>query len=402
MSAQTRSQQALGAGTSLRPLLTIFLAWWWLMAGANLAAPLYAGYATRFGFSSLVLTTVFATYAATLVLTLTTCGRLSDRLGRRPVIVTGLAVGTLALLVFAAATTTGWLYLARALQGVAVGLVSGPSTAALVEIDPHPEERRPALFAGLAQAAGSGAGPLVAGVLAEWAVWPWHLPFVVGVGGTLVATAFVLALPEPSRGDREPWRIQWPRIPAVMRTSFWRVSLTAGLVWASLALYLSVVPSYVADLLSTSDLALIGATSAVPCLVSAATQVCVRRTSAGRRTSQAAGLAVLAGGLVLLIWSAGTHRLVTVLLGAVLTGLGHGIAFLHAQDELNDLAPASRRGEVSAAFVCCVYAVVGAAVIGVGLTDEWTGLTAAAGLVGGLVAVSAVATSVWQLQGRTG
>jgi hypothetical protein len=65
--------------TYLRPLLTVFLAWWCLMAGSNLAAPLYAGYATRFGFSSLVLTTVFATYAAALVVTLTTCGRLSDR-----------------------------------------------------------------------------------------------------------------------------------------------------------------------------------------------------------------------------------------------------------------------------------------------------------------------------------
>jgi hypothetical protein len=85
-----------------------------------------------------------------------------------------------------------------------------------------------------------------------------------------------------------------------------------------------------------------------------------------------------------------------VLLGAVLTGLGHGLAFLHAQDELNDLAPPGRRGEVSAAFVCCVYAVVGGAVVGVGLAGEWTGLTTAVDIAGGVLAVGALATAGWQ------
>jgi hypothetical protein len=69
-----------------RPLLTVFLGWLWVMAGANLAAPLYSVYADEFGFSSIVLTTVFATYAVTLVATLLVAGRLADRIGRRPVI----------------------------------------------------------------------------------------------------------------------------------------------------------------------------------------------------------------------------------------------------------------------------------------------------------------------------
>src|SRR4051812_35803780 len=73
-----------------RPLLTVFLAWLWVMAGVNLAAPLYAVYADEFGFSGLVLTTVFATYAVTLVASLLICGRVADRFGRRPVILAGL------------------------------------------------------------------------------------------------------------------------------------------------------------------------------------------------------------------------------------------------------------------------------------------------------------------------
>jgi MFS family permease len=70
------------------------------MAGASVAAPLYAVYATRFGFSSLVPTAIFTTYAVVLVPTLLVLGRVSDRYGRRPVILAAAA----GLVVFAAGT----------------------------------------------------------------------------------------------------------------------------------------------------------------------------------------------------------------------------------------------------------------------------------------------------------
>src|SRR5436305_7071521 len=147
----------------------LWFGWLVLMAGANLATPLYAVYAARFGFSSLVLTAIFATYAFVLVPALLLFGRLSDVFGRRPVILAGLAAACAGLALFAAAQGTAWLFGARALQGLAVGMISGPATAALVEFDPRRDEQRPALLAGLAQAGGSALGPMLAGVLAEWA-----------------------------------------------------------------------------------------------------------------------------------------------------------------------------------------------------------------------------------------
>ena len=148
---------------------------------------------------------------------------------------------------FALANAPAWLYVARALQGIAVGLVSGPATAALVELDPDPEHGRPALLAGLAQAIGSGTGPLVAGLLAQVAPAPLHLSFLVGAVVTAAWLVLVRLIPEPGGFSSEPWRMQWPRVPAAIRAHFWRLGLTGGLVWASLALYLSVVPSYVAE-----------------------------------------------------------------------------------------------------------------------------------------------------------
>ena len=108
-----------------RAVSTVWIAWLVLMAGANLATPLYAVYAREFGFSSLVLTSIFATYAFVLVPALILFGRLSDRFGRRPVLFAGLSVAAVALVVFAAADGVAWLYAARALQGLA-GASSGP------------------------------------------------------------------------------------------------------------------------------------------------------------------------------------------------------------------------------------------------------------------------------------
>ncbi|HEX4689009.1 MAG TPA: MFS transporter, partial [Nocardioides sp.] len=309
----TRSSGARAVGI-------VFLAWLWLMAGANLAAPLYERYAEEFGFAPIVLTTVFAAYAVTLVLTLLTCGRLADRFGRRPVIASGLAVGIVALVVFAAATSPVWLYAARALQGVAVGLVSGSATAALVELDPDPEGGRPALLAGLAQAVGSGTGPLLAGLLAEVAPAPLRVSFLVGAAVTSIWLVLVWLVPEPGTLTGEPWRAQWPRVPAAIRADFWRLGLTGGLVWASLALYLSVVPSYVAELLDTDNLALIGANSALACFASAATQVVAHRRPTRRRATQAVGLTVLASGLLLLVASAAVDAVALVLLAALVIG----------------------------------------------------------------------------------
>jgi len=375
---------------------TIFLAWLWLMADANLAAPLYERYAEQFGFPALVLTTVFATYAVTLVLTLLTCGRLADRFGRRPVIVSGLGVGIVALLVFAAASGPMWLYAARALQGVAVGLVSGPATAALVELDPVAERGRPALLAALAQAVGSGTGPLVAGPLAQVAPSPLHLSFLVGAGVTVAWLVLVRLAPEPGELSGEPWRVQWPRVPQPIRSDFWRLGLTGGLVWASLALYLSVVPSYVAELLDTRNLVLIGANSALACFASAVTQIVAHRRPSRRRATQAVGLTVLAAGLVLLVVSAAVNLVALVLLAALVIGAGHGSTFLRTQDELNAIAPREGRGEVSAAFVCCIYSVVGGGVVGVGLLGQVLPLTSSVQVVGALLAAGALAAAGWQ------
>jgi predicted MFS family arabinose efflux permease len=380
-----------------RPLFVVWGVWLALMTSANLATPLYAVYAARFGFSSLVLTAIFATYAVVLVPALVVFGRVSDRFGRRPVMLAGVAAGCIGVGLFAAATGTAWLFAARAFQGLAVGMIGGPATAALVELDPRRDEQRPALLAGLAQAAGSGAGPLLAGVLAQWAPAPRQLSFLVLLGLLVVAGAFMAALPEDRTEEPEPWRIQWPRVPPEIRSDFARASVTAGAMWATAALFLSIVPSEVAKILRTGNLALLGALAATALAASCVAQIVSQRRRFPVRASQAAGLGLLTLGLVGLIIASPTRSLALLVAAAVAAGAGHGLGVLAAQDELNTVAPSERRGEVTAAFIACVYAGVATAVIASGILATVVSLSFAVGLVAGVLAAGSAAAATWQL-----
>lgn len=403
VSAERRSPARREPSGNVRALLTVWLGWLALMTGANLAAPLYEVYAARFGFSDLVLTAIFACYAFVLIPALLLFGRVSDRFGRRPVLFAGLAVACAGLILFTLADSIGWLFAARAAQGLAVGMISGPATAALVELDPQRERKRPALLAGLAQAGGSALGPLIAGFLAQWAPAPLHLSYLILLGATVITAVFTLRLPEPAKSSREPWRIQRPRVPSDIRADFARVSLSAATMWGSVALYLSIVPSYAGSLLNSHDLALLGAIAALALGASCAALVVAQRVHTSAQRSQAAGLGVLALGLIALVVAAPLHSLALLLAGAIAAGAGHGLGFLHAQDELNAIAPADRRGEVTAAFVCCIYLSVGGAVIAAGLLSLVASLSVAVAAVALVLAAVALAAAAWQARhARTG
>ena len=381
----------------MRRLVIIWFAWLVLMAGANLATPLYAVYSQRFGFSPLVLTAIFATYAIVLVPALVLFGRLSDRFGRRPVVVGGLTTACLGLVLFAAAEGTAWLFAARAVQGLAVGMISGAATAALVELDPQGSRRRAALGAGLAQAGGSALGPLAAGMLVEWAPAPLRLCYLCALGLTLVAAALVLRLPERGDEAREPWRPQWPRVPAEIRRAFFRVGLTAGAVWAAMALSLSIVPSYTERLLSSGNLAVVGAIAALGLLASFAAQAVLERVEGSHRRDQALGCVLLASGLGGVVAAGPSGSVALLVAGSIVAGVGHGIAFLTAQQELNELAPGERRGEVTAAFIACIYFLVATFVIASGLLGSVFSLDASVETVGSALIALALAAAVWHV-----
>jgi MFS family permease len=368
-----------------------------LLLDGNLATPLYAVYRERFGFSGTELTLIFATYTVVLVPSLLLFGQVSDRVGRRRVLVGGLAGATVGLLLLALAASTAWLFVARAVQGISLAAVIGAAAAALVEAEPRGDHQRAALAAVLAQSGGSAAGPLVAGSLAEWAPAPRQLSYALAIAATLLIAVAVWRIPEPGRPSGE-WRLQRPSVPREIRTRFARVSLSSAACWGVGALFLSVVPSYAAALLDTHDLALLGAISAGMLAVACVLQVVGERTRMPPHRAQLVGLSLLIGGIAALIAAFPTHSLPLVLTGAALAGAGLGLTYFGSQTEINRIAPPHRRGEVTAAFITCQYVFVSVTAISVGLMSDAASLATAVRAAGIAIAITASLTALWHVR----
>ncbi|MCI3935085.1 MFS transporter [Streptomyces sp. AN091965] len=353
-----------------------------LLTGTNLPTPLYRGYQRSFDFSPLMVTLIFAVYVASLIPSLLIAGPLSDSIGRRKVLLPAVVLAALGSLVFALADGVGWLFAARLLQGLAVGAASGALTAALNELEPHGDRRRAALVSTVASVGGLGAGPLIAGLLAEYAPWPRVLPFVVEI--VLLVPAGIAMATLPTSRPATPWRPRRPSIPASMRGVFVSSGTASFLAFSVIGLFLSLVPTYVTKLSGSGNLALAGGAVTLMLACSVAAQI----AASGRPALviQIVGLLLLAVGLVLLAVAGEIASLALLLVATVIGGVGQGLTFLGGITEINRLAPKSRYADVLSSYYVIVYLGVGVPVIGVGLLATGTGLLAAVQLFAAVVA----------------
>src|SRR5918999_1244891 len=128
-------------------------------------SPLYGTYRELWGFSPLVLTLVYATYAFGVLTTLILAGRLSDEVGRRPVLIASLGTLMVTTVVFMAADSVAWLFAARGLQGLATGLALASASAAMLDLHPRRDPAAVGLANGVLSAAGLGLGMLASAAL---------------------------------------------------------------------------------------------------------------------------------------------------------------------------------------------------------------------------------------------
>ena len=118
-----------GAAFFLLASVTVFF-----LAGSAAPTPLYAFYQREWGFSPIITTVVFGVYALAVLTALLLVGSLSDHIGRRPVLLTAIAVQAATMLLFARADSVTILLAARIVQGLATGAAVGAVGAGLVDL----------------------------------------------------------------------------------------------------------------------------------------------------------------------------------------------------------------------------------------------------------------------------
>jgi MFS family permease len=356
-----------------------------LLTGTNLPTPLYHGYAERFGFSPLTVTLIFAAYAAVLIPSLLVAGPLADAVGGRAVLIPAVALAALGSLAFALAEGTAWLYVARVLQGVALGAASGALTAALSALEPRGRRHRAALVSTAASMGGLGLGPLLAGLIAQYGPAPRVLPFIVEIILLGPAMAVVATLPAPR--SRMPWQPRRPQIPAQMRAVFAASAAPAFLAFAVMGLFLTLIPTYVATLARSGNLLLAGAAVALMLACSVLAQFVGYGTPA--RTLQLRGLPLLAAGLALLALTRPIASLPLLLAAAAVAGAGQGLVFLGGLTAVNHHAPPERHADVISTFYVVIYLGVSLPVVGVGFLTTVVGLLPAVQWFATVAAVTA-------------
>src|SRR5258706_5735872 len=213
------------------------------LASSSAPTPLYPIYQAEWGFSPLAITFVFGIYAVAVLGALLVAGRLSDYLGRRPVLIVATMVQAATMLLFAFADSLSTLVAARVIQGLSTGAAIAAVGAGMLDID----KARGAVANSVAPASGTALGGVLAGLMVHYLPAPTHLVYLV-LAAILVAQVIgVVLMPEsipPRAGAIASLRPQFS-LPAATRQPILVAAPVLIAVWALAGFYGSLGPSLV-------------------------------------------------------------------------------------------------------------------------------------------------------------
>lgn len=358
------SDRHLSLRRSTRPELGPVAGFWAVAAAflANLAfatvpTPLYRLYQAQDGFSTWMLTVIFAAYAGGVLVALWLAGHVSDWMGRRRVALVGVAAEIAAAAVFLLSPAVPALLVARLLTGIGIGLLTPTVTVWLGELRASSRPGTSPLFASTTATAGTslgfGLGPLITGFVAARVGAPLSDPYVISLVVLVLSAAAMALTPETARRHHRRWAPQQLRLP---RSSPGLFVVACALVLSAFAVFSTVIaltPTILAKVMGSTSLPVAGAATFALFGVAALAQVLTARTSHGRQLIMIAGFSGV--GLTALALSVLTASLSLFVLALGLTGAGVGQLFRAAVVTVSGLAGSDERGQVLAALYLIAY-----------------------------------------------
>ncbi|MEH6500693.1 MAG: MFS transporter [Pseudoalteromonas distincta] len=345
---------------------------------SNLPTPLYSFWQARWGFSSTALTAVFSIYVLGVVATLLTLGSLSDKLGRRQMMVPGLLFILGGAVTFMLAEGIYGLGIARILTGIGTGIVTGAASAALVELEPNENWTRAATLSALFFTLGAFAGPTVSSLALFFGsgadIWPFMLVVALATGTIIL----LLTAPWPAHiGQRQSnfrlraWRPTTIKLPRELLGAFVFAAATICLAWSTGSLYASLGPSLAMNLTGISDRAVAGLFAAAWQLMAGFSQFACQRQPLNRLLI--AGPSILIVGLMIMAASVLLSSPGLFALATLATATGAGATGVVAIASISQVAPPAERGGIISAFYLMAYLTMASVVLGVGFTSDLIG-----------------------------
>ncbi|WP_420996279.1 MFS transporter [Cupriavidus sp. 30B13] len=353
---------------------------------SNTPTPLYVHWQQRMGFSSGMLTVIFAAYVAGMLLTLLVAGQVSDRHGRRVVLAPGMAAAIVACALFATASSVAALVVARLLTGMAVAAAVSAGISAVAEQGGPARERQASLAASVAMVTGAALGPMLAGVIGFLAVDT--VPWVFAVAGALVASALLLVcvlplagagagkLSAPAPAPAAAFRLRLPTVaPEYRRFLAWGIAVYAPAL-AGAAFVLSLAPSLLAALRGTHDPLIAGGMVCAMFVAATVIQFPVRGLAV--RTMLLAGALATVAAVSCLALAAYLEMAPLVIAAALLMGTALGLGQLGGLTLIGTHVPDAQRAEANAALNMAGYFPAGLLPVATGYLVDVVGIHAGA------------------------
>ncbi len=357
------------------------------MLGTTLPTPLYPLFQSRYSFDELIVTVIFAVYAFGVIAGLIVFGNLSDEIGRKPLLLLGLAFSAANALLFLFAQSLVPIYAGRVISGLSAGIFTGTATAYLVDLAPDDRRRFASMVAAIANLGGLGCGTLLAGLLGEYAGRPLRLPFVVDLALLVPATIGLLLTPETVERKAFHLRLQRLRVPPEVRGVFTRAAAAGFGSFAVSGVFSSVAPGFLGRELGRHSPALAGLLVFVLFSSSIAGQLILPQVS--ERHALIVGCGLLLAGVALFGVAVGIETLTGLFASAIVVGLGQGALVGAALSAINQRTPVEHRGETASSFFVVMYVGLSVPVIGVGVLTHYVALK-----TGGIVFSAAVGALV--------
>ena len=371
--------------------------WIWLVlvcfaVGTSMVTPLIPIYQQQLGFNDTVVTLFLGSYVVTLVPSMLGLGQLSDRVGRRVVLIAAIVTLAIAQLMLLSTPPLWGLMLARTFQGAASGAFFGTCTAFLVDSAAPIHRARTATLGSISIRLGLGLGPGLAGVLAQYASHPLQTPFALHLVLLGIACTVVIVLPETvdTAQPARPMRLRLD-VPPAERAIFWRILVPSGMLFSLFdATALSLLPVFIVRTLDIRNYAVAGAAGCLVLVSGALSQLWFRHLHPAPAITR--GLAVASLASFGIVAAQPLESAPLVLLAITLTGGACGLVFKGGMDLITQIAPLADRGKlISAYMVACYVGGFSIPLMVLGLLSDLLGLVWA--LV--ILSVSAGLGAIW-------
>ncbi|NUS71819.1 MAG: MFS transporter [Corynebacteriales bacterium] len=324
--------------------------------GANQFAPLLVMYRAQSGLSAAAVQATFGIYALGLIPGLLLGGPLSDKRGRRSVMLAALALSlTASILLVYGGQRSAMLFVGRLVAGIASGAAFSAGTAWIKELSAGSPDNPGARRSTIAMTSGFAVGPLCAGIIAQFAPYPEVLCYSPHLVLVTAAACLIYRMPDFRQGN--PTVARAPSLsPLAMRRMVTVIFPFAPWVFGSAAIGLAYLPGLMSEQVGENALLFAAFITALGALAGIAIQPLARMLDAAHHSRLLLGSMMLViAGISIAAVAAHVRTVPLAVLASIVLGFGYGACQVGGLLEVQRLAPAHALARVTASYQAVTY-----------------------------------------------